>query len=73
MTEKQMILAAVDHAGSSSQEASKEAMQDLLDNGHRCVELFDAEDRKWYRLNVGQLPYMGNKSARLAIDARFVE
>lgn len=73
MTEKQMILAAVDHCGSSSFEGSLEAMQDLLDNGYRWVELFDTEDQKWYRLNVGELPYMGNKSARLVADARFVE
>lgn len=73
MTERQMILAAVDHVGSSSFEASLEAMQELLDWGYRWVELFDAEDQKWYRVNVGELPYMGNKSARLVVDARFVE
>ena len=71
MTEK-MILAAIDHCGSSSFEASLEAMQELLDAGIREVELCDAEDG-WYRVNVGQLPYMGNKSARLVVDARFVE
>lgn len=71
MTEK-MILAAVDHCGSSSHEESLVAMQKLLDAGVKEVELLDAEDG-WYRVNVGQLPYMGNKSARLVVGARFVE
>ena len=69
---KNMILAAVDHCGSSSHPQSLEAMQELLDAGVRCIELLDAEDG-WYRINVGELPYMGNKSARLVVDARFVE
>lgn len=69
---KNMIFAAVDHCGSSSHETSLEAMQELLDAGIREVELLDAEDG-WYRLLVEQLPYMGNKSARLVVDARFVE
>lgn len=70
---KNMILAAVDHCGSSSFPQSLEAMKRLIDAGVKEVELFDAEDQKWYRISVGGLPYMGNKSARLVVDARFVE
>ena len=69
---KKTILAAVDHAGSSSFEGSLEAMKKLLDNGIEEVELLDEEDG-WYRMHVSDLPYMGNKSARLVVDARFVE
>lgn len=72
MTEKQMIFAAVDHCGSSSFPQSLKAMQDLLDAGIEKVELLDAEDG-WYKIRVEELPYMGNKSARLVADARFVE
>lgn len=71
MTEK-MIFAAVDHCGSSSFETSLEAMKRLLDAGIEKVELLDAEDG-WYKIRVEELPYMGNKSVRLVVDARFVE
>lgn len=69
---KNMILLAVDHVGSSSFETSLEAMKRLLDAGIEKVELHDMESG-WYQIRTEELPYMGNKSARLVVDARFVE
>lgn len=71
MREK-MILAAVDYIGSNSFEESLDAMLRLLEAGIEQVELCDAQDG-WYKIHVSELPYMGNKSARLVCDARFVE